>query len=293
VPECGRLAIKIMGTKKGSASVWLLALVFGAMCATSGCVVSDNPYSALPPGKWRGVLYIEYRPVSGNPRGEPLPEKLNLQFEEVAGGELPFNFEVKYPHPDSFYLEIQNDGIPIVLNHIVLGRDNRTAKDTFQIFFPDGQSFLRGTFSENVLEGEWVDLRRENYSIRFLARHGRDYRFTTMRKAPVTDLSGTWDLRFEPEEGEGFNATGEFRQNGNTLRGDFKTPAGGFRHLEGTIQGNKLYLSAFDGRDALLVEGKILPDSTITGALRNGKDFRCIWEARRSLEKNPPNEGKN
>ena len=247
----------------------------------------------LPPGKWRGVLYIEYRPVSGNPRGEPLPEKLNLQFEEVAGGELPFNFEVKYTRPDSFYLEIENDGVPIVLNQIVFGRDIRTAKDTFQIFFPDGQSFLRGNFSENVLEGEWVDLRRENYSIRLLARHGRDYRFTTMRKAPVTDLSGAWDLRFEPEEGEGFDAVGEFRQNGNTLRGDFITPTGGFRHLEGTIQANKLYLSAFDGKDALLFEGKILSDSTITGALRNGKHFRSTWEARRNLEKNPTDEGKN
>lgn len=281
-----------MQTKKGSAAVWLLALALGVMGAISGCVVSDNTYSALPPGKWRGVLYIEYRPVSGNPRGEPLPEKLNLQFEEVAGGELPFNFEVKYARPDSFYLEIENDGTSVILNRIIFGRDIRTAKDTFQIFFPDGQSFLRGTFSENVLEGEWVDLRRENYSIRLLARHGRDYRFTTMRKTPVTDLSGAWDLRFEPEEGESFNATGEFRQNGNTLSGDFITSTGGFRHLEGTIQANKLYLSAFDGKDALLVEGKILSDSTITGALRNGKDFRCIWEASRILEKNPANEGK-
>ncbi len=254
-----------------------------AVLAITGCVVSDNPYSALPPGKWRGVLFIEYRPVSGNPRGEPLPEKLNLQFEEVAGGELPFNFEVKYSHPDSFYLEIINNGESTVLNRIELGRDIRTAKDTFRFFFPDGRSFLRGTFSENVLEGEWVDLRRENYRIPFLARHGRDYRFTTMRKKPTADLSGSWEVRFEPENGELFEASAELRQQGNALSGNFRIPSKGFFQLEGTVQANKLYLSAFDGKDAPLLEGKILSDSTITGAFRNGKDFRCIWEARRRM----------
>jgi len=278
-----------MQITKESAAKKVLVLVSVALLAITGCVVSDNPYTALPPGKWRGVLYIEYRPVSGNPRGEPLPEKLNLQFEEVAGGELPFNFEVKYARPDSFYLEIINDGVSTVLNRIEFGRDIRTAKDTFRCFFPDGQSFLRGTFSENVLEGEWIDLRRENYRIPFLARHGRAYRFTTMRKSPSADISGSWDVRFEPENGEAFTATGAFRQQGNELKGDFKNPSGDFLHLEGTVQANKLYLSAFDGTNALLIEGKILADSSITGAFRNGKDYRSVWEARRREQKNATN----
>jgi hypothetical protein len=265
------------------------ALVFLAALATAGCVVSDNPYSALPPGPWRGVLQIEYRPISENPRGEPLPEKLNLKFEEVAGGELPFNFEVKYARPDSFYLELINDGERITLNQIEMNRDIRTGKDTFRFFFPDGRSFLRGAFSENVLEGEWVDMRRENYRIPFLARHGRDYRFTTMRKPPAIDFSGVWDVRFEVETGQPFAAIGRFHQEGNYIGGSFKSDKGNFLHLEGTVQANKVYLSAFDGKDACLFEAKLLPDSSLTGAFRNGKDYRCVWEARRMQEKNPAN----
>jgi hypothetical protein len=52
--------------------------------------VTDEHFSRLPNGYWRGVLKLDSRPVSSNPKGEPLPEKLNLIFDEVTDGELPF-----------------------------------------------------------------------------------------------------------------------------------------------------------------------------------------------------------
>ncbi|MCB0643656.1 MAG: TlpA family protein disulfide reductase, partial [Phaeodactylibacter sp.] len=55
-----------------------------------GCLVIENPYSSLAPGIWRAVLELEPKFITPNKKGEPLPEKLNIQFDEVAGGELPF-----------------------------------------------------------------------------------------------------------------------------------------------------------------------------------------------------------
>ena len=94
-------------------------LILVVLFLFQSCLVVDNPYNGLPPGPWRAVLKLELNTVIPNPKGEPLPEKVNMQIEDIAGGELPFNFEVKYITPDSFYLEIINgsERIELIQNH--------------------------------------------------------------------------------------------------------------------------------------------------------------------------------
>ena len=55
--------------------------------AISSCLVVQNQFLGLAPGPWRAVLKLEFVPVTPNPKGKPLPEKLNLEFEEVSKGE--------------------------------------------------------------------------------------------------------------------------------------------------------------------------------------------------------------
>ncbi len=248
----------------------------------NGCIIADSPFNGLPPGYWRGTLKLVNIPVTPNPKGQPLPEKTNMEFDEVTEGELPFVLEVKYSSPDSFYLEIINGQERIPLRDIEFGRNPRTGKDTFLIRFPVYQSYLRGEFSENVLEGEWVDETRENYRVPFLARHGRNHRFTTLQKKPFMDITGKWETTFETDTDHPYKAIGEFTQQGNQLFGTFLTETGDYRFLEGTVQGNKVYLSAFDGAHAFLFEAKILPDSTLLGGFRSGTRYQCAWEAKRN-----------
>ncbi len=260
------------------------ALLWGILSGVllHGCIVADSPFSGLPPGYWRGTLKLVNIPVTPNPKGQPLPEKANMEFEEVTEGELPFLFEVKYSSPDSFYLEIINGQERILLKDIQFGRNTQTGKDTFLIRFPVFQSFLRGEFSENVMEGEWVDETREDYRIPFLARHGKNYRFTSLRKKPFMDISGKWEATFETDTEHPYKAIGEFSQKGNLLYGTFLTETGDYRFLEGSVQGNKVYLSTFDGAHAFLFEAKIQPDSTLVGGFRSGTRYRCAWEAKRN-----------
>jgi thiol-disulfide isomerase/thioredoxin len=257
-----------------------LAMLVGT---THSCIVIENQFEGLPPGMWRGVLQVEPNPIKPNPKGEPLPEKLNLEFEEVLQGELPFTFEVIYDDEQNFHIEIINGEERIRVDDIIMGLDRATAKDTLILNFPVFDSYIKAIYEEKIIEGKWiVNNRGEEYSIPFIATHGEGYRFTTLRKDPMMDISGKWETTFELDSDAPYPAIGEFQQDGNQLTGTFRTETGDYRFLEGTIQENKVYLSCFDGTHAFLFEGKILPDSTMIGSFRSGKHYRTTWAAKRN-----------
>ena len=62
---------------------------------------------------------------------------------------------------------------------------------------------------------------------------------------------------------------GEFKQVGAKVTGTFLTTTGDYRFLEGTINGDKLYLSTFDGGHAFLFTADISDNNTLT----NGKFY--------------------
>jgi len=66
------------------------------------------------------------------------------------------------------------------------------------------------------------------------------------------------------------------------VTGTFQTETGDYRFLEGTIQGDKLYLSVFDGAHAFLFEARIAATGDqLVGYFRSGTHYRTIWEAKR------------
>lgn len=259
---------------------FLLTLLF----LQNSCITIDNQFTAVAPGPWRAVLKLDANVIQAtNPQAKPLPGAENQQFEEVMDGELPFVFEVKYENETDFYIEIINGEERIKVDDIIYGRDRATAKDTIVINFPLYESYITAIYEEDVMEGKWVVTNRENYSIPFVAFHGKNHRFTTLKKEPALDVSGKWEVTFGLDEGKDpYPAIGEFVQKGNYVTGTFLTETGDYRFLEGTIQANKLYLSVFDGSHAFLFEAKIQEDSTMIGSFRSGKHYRTIWEAKRN-----------
>ena len=249
----------------------------------TACTFVQDRYPALPPGPYRAVVELEYNPIIPNPRGEPLASKTNLEFDEVTEGLLPFTMDVVYENDSVFRIEMHNGEETIVVppEHIAYGRDREQGRDTIRIDFPVYDTYISAYFEEKVIEGVWVVNYRDSYRIPFKAFHGQGHRFTVLRKTPVADVSGAWAVTFGTETDEPYPGIAEFVQDGNELRGTFRTETGDYRYLEGTVQANKLYLSVFDGSHAFLFEALIKDDGTLSGTFRSGRHYKTNWTARR------------
>ncbi|MEM9897703.1 MAG: TlpA disulfide reductase family protein, partial [Bacteroidota bacterium] len=145
-------------------------------------------------------------------------------------------------------------------------------------------STIKGLFVENVIEGIWIDHNRgPNYHIPFVAYHGRDYRFTKLRKTPTADVSGKWEVTFlGSSEEDSYKAIGVFEQEENQVTGTFVTETGDYRFLEGTIQEDRMYLSVFDGAHAFLFGARVNEDNTLDGFFLSGSHYKTLWEAKRN-----------
>ncbi len=269
--------------------VKVVLLIFGIFQLNS-CVMPE-PFEYVAPGKWRATLQLEEK--VGPKEFQPRKRTAEFEMEEVTDGELPFNFEVVYENKEDFHIDIFNgtERIRVKKEDIIVGRNLATGQDTLLINFPHYESYIKAIYEERVMEGEWVVETRPNYRIHFTAWHGQKHRFTTLRKAPKTDVGGEWAVTFS-EDDDPYIAVGEFQQDGNQLEGTFRTETGDFRYLEGTVQANKLYLSCFDGAHAFLYEAKILEDESLIGAFWSGKHYKTTWSAKRDpdFKLTSPNE---
>ncbi len=269
-------------------------LIFSTLFLIIGitsCIKVPEQYQGIPPGKWRAILRLDdiRRPL--NTDAKPMPDEM-MKFEEVSSGELPFIFDVVYDSPDKFHLEIINGTETIKVHDIAYGRDRVNGDDTIVIDFPHYDSHIKAIFEEDVIEGRWVVETKDDYYIPFIAKHGMDHRFSTLRKEPVMDISGKWEVTFDVDTENPEKAIGEFQQKGNQLRGTFLTETGDYRFLDGTIQANKIYLSCFDGSHAFLFEAKILEDKSMIGSFRSGKHYTSTWTAVKNpnVKLSDPNE---
>jgi peroxiredoxin len=96
------------------------------------------------------------------------------------------------------------------------------------------------------------------------------------------NVAGRWSAVF----GSGAvrdTTVGEFKQTGNKLTGTFLTTTGDYRYLEGTVSGDKLYLSCFDGGHAFLFTATIKDDQTITDGKFGGEGWAAVKNANAKL----------
>lgn len=244
----------------------------------SSCFVIPNQFDSLAPGYWRAVLKLNPK----NPAAYQAEKGVPVRMEELTEGDLPFIFELIYDNDSDFHLEIINGEERIKVTDITIGRDRVRGQDTILIKFPIYDSYIKGIYEKDLIEGKWYVPNRGEYSIPFRAKHGQKKRFSSLRKTPKLDLTGKWEVSFGDDTDSPYPAIGEFQQEENRLRGTFMTETGDYRFLEGTIQANKLYLSCFDGAHAFLFEAKILEDESIIGSFRSGKHYKTTWSAKKN-----------
>jgi len=190
------------------------------------------------------------------------------------GGDLPFGLEISQKD-NSYLMYLLNGEERLVLDEIRIEGDS--------IFVPmhifDAQ--IVAHISPKKLRGYFQKLdTEEEYKIDFLAEFGKNYRFENQNIEPVSNISGKWKTTFQVENRE-IPAIGQFDQKGSKLTGTFMTKTGDYRYLEGSIFGDSLMLSCFDGSHSYLFKAKIEGDKIVNGEFWSGKTGYRQWVAER------------
>lgn len=208
--------------------------------------------SKLQTGTWRGTL------------------------KTASGNELPFNFVVS---------DIAGKQQIAIINGAERFKvtDIKSVGDSVFIHMPLFDSEFKLKQDAAGLYGKWIKhLGVRDAIMDFVATPNTAWRFFQNAPTSAYHISGRWTAIF----GEGADrdtTVGEFKQDGAHLTGTFLTTTGDYRYLDGTVAGDSLYLSCFDGGHAFIFKAKINSNDSMTdGKMYSGISGVDSWIAVRN-----------
>lgn len=213
----------------------------------------DNSDNQLKTGIWRATL------------------------KTSSGAEIPFNFEVSDSANHKF-LDVLNGDERFRVNEI------SEVSDSIVIQMPLFDSKIMAKIENGSLSGQWIKNFADSSEVMNIeAKKGPSWRFFKTKTKSEFVVTGRWSVTFQDAKtGKSVAAIGEFIQQEGRLLGTFLTSTGDYRFLEGTVAGNKFYLSCFDGSHAFLFTGKLLDNNTIVdGNFYSGLSAVQTWTAKR------------
>ena len=191
----------------------------------------------------------------------PKPGNWRVTLDVSEGKELPF------------LMEFTEDGNLIIFNaeERIEVTDVEIEGDSIRIHMPVYEGVFKGIFSEEKIQGDFIKPSL-NRVVPFEMIFGNNERFV-ISEAPKVIVEGNWETVFSPaSETDSYIAKGIFKQLGNKLTGTFRTTTGDYRYLEGTVQGDSIKLSTFDGAHAFLFEAEV-KDSVMNGIFYSGNHW--------------------
>lgn len=149
--------------------------------------------------------------------------------------------------------------------------------------FPAFNNRIDAKLAEEGLEGSLTLVKRygKTQVMPFRARPGARAQ-SANQAAANGDISGRWSVSFTESDGTVYPAVGEFQQRGNKLLGTFLTETGDYRFLGGSVHGNEVRLSTFDGAHAFLFTATLDDAGTLNGQFWSGTESIEDWTAQRS-----------
>ena len=200
-----------------------------------------------------------------------------------ANDALPFTFSLSQSPEGNYKMEIYNAEEVIEIDEI------RITGDSIHIQMPVFEGFVTGTFSEKAIQGSFIKESLDR-TVPFQAGHGKRER-CEMGSEPKMDISGIWETHFDIGTDEEYPAMGIFMQNGNKIKGTFRTLTGDYRYLDGVVNGDSLKLSTFDGTHVFLFTAKIT-DTILEGVFYSGNHSveKFIAKRNEAYELPDPNE---
>lgn len=192
---------------------------------------------------------------------------------------LPFNFKIE--KIDGVYtMEIYNAEEVIHVDEIIV------ENDSIRIQTPFFEGYITGKFTSTSIEGEFIKESLDRV-VPFKAIFGEEERFRNSKPSTV-NVSGIWEVNFSKDTEDSYMSKGIFTQNGDKVKGTFRTPTGDYRYLDGVVDKDSLKVSAFDGAHAFVFTAK-LTDSTVNGNFYSGNHFKEPFEGIRNEDFELPN----
>ena len=201
---------------------------------------------------------------------------------EIQNQELPFNFEVVRDERGGYDLFVINAEEKLLLDEVTISGDSINVG--LHIF----DANIKAKISGDSLTGVFVKNYAEDYTVPFHAVHGQDFRFATSKTTErASDFGGTYEVTFIGEK-DTTEAIALFKQSGNRVTGTFMTATGDYRFLEGSVGGNQLQLSAFDGNHLYLFRATMQEQGKVSGKFYSGKTSYETWVGVRNEEATLP-----
>jgi thiol-disulfide isomerase/thioredoxin len=171
----------------------------------------------------------------------------------------------------------------------MLVKDVKTVKDSLFIDMPVFESsFKLKVISQDSVSGTWVKRGAvKDLEMPFTATARQNYRFAAVNGNAAQNVDGKWKIDFlkgkEP-------AIGNFAQKGNVVTGSILTTSGDYRFLSGTVTGDLLQLSTFDGIHAILFTAKVKNNELTDAKMYSSKSPVQEWTAIRDANVLLPSE---
>jgi len=180
-------------------------------------------------------------------------------FFSTENGNIPVRLDIN----DSIGWHIINSEEAIRLDSVII------RNDSFFVQLPLFDSSLKGTWRNDSLFGEWTDHSRTQYSIPFSGA------LTTCSDCTNIAEELQYEVVFSPGDTvESSKGIAVLQKRGNQVTGTILTETGDYRYLQGEVENNKLWLSAFDGTHLFYLEGTLRGDSITNGLFLSGKHWK-------------------
>lgn len=226
-------------------SILALVAMFAWACSPGPQSEEEDSGSQIKTGLWRGAIALN---------------------DSV---DLPFNFELDYR--DSLYsMVIHNAEERIEVTEIT------EQGDSLKIVLPVFANYLLVQKGGERLSGFYVNPDAENYRLPFSAVFGDSARFKG-KAENCCDINKKWRVQFDPGTEEEGDAIAYFEQKGTYVEGSILTETGDYRYLEGSLIGNHLQLSTFDGAHLMYFEATIEDGQKMNGRFYSGRSYMAPW----------------
>ena len=201
------------------------------VCLFAGC---SAPTHRLTDGQWRGAF-------------------------QAQDTEIPFIFEIRSAATENPTVTLINGDDRFELTGITYRNDSVIIP--IKIY----DAVLEAKIDGERMSGRLVKLysNRPDGRVPFTAQKGALPRFAASDDKAAVSLNGRWEITV-PERGNA-QQVGVFTQTGDGgLTGSILTVTGDYRYLEGSVQGNRFYLSAFAGMTPYLIRGQFTDADAFT-----------------------------